>query len=229
MIFISKDTIYGRDIVNLFKKIYKKVTKYSNVNIIKSIYINGKYSNKNKWNNLLLYKKSIVQVEKGSSIDIKGKLKFNISRFKNNKEHGYLFLSNNSKLIVHGDFSICRGTDIFIGNNAILELGSGYIMDNLKIQCLKHIKIGNDAAISRDVVIRDSDSHDILDGKHIQTQAIEIGNHVWIGLNCMILKGVKIGSGSIIAGGAVVTKSCPPNSLIGGVPAKVLKTNVKWK
>ena len=46
---------------------------------------------------------------------------------------------------------------------------------------------------------------------------------MWVGSNVTILKGVTIGRGSVIAAGAVVTKSCPPYSIIGGVPAKVLK------
>lgn len=45
----------------------------------------------------------------------------------------------------------------------------------------------------------------------------------WFGINVTILSGVTIGRGSIIAAGAVVTKSCPPYSIIGGIPAKVLK------
>lgn len=50
-----------------------------------------------------------------------------------------------------------------------------------------------------------------------------IEDDVWCGCNVTILKGVTIGRGSIIAAGAVVTKSCPPYSVIGGIPAKVLK------
>lgn len=52
---------------------------------------------------------------------------------------------------------------------------------------------------------------------------ITIEDDVWAGANVTILKGVTIGRGSIIAAGAVVTKSCPPYSIIGGVPARVLK------
>jgi len=50
-----------------------------------------------------------------------------------------------------------------------------------------------------------------------------IGHDVWIGLNCIIMDGIKIGDSSIIAAGAVVTKDVPPFAIVGGVPAKVLK------
>lgn len=50
-----------------------------------------------------------------------------------------------------------------------------------------------------------------------------IEDDVWTGANITILKGVTIGRGSVVAAGAVVNKSCPPYSIIGGVPAKVLK------
>lgn len=61
-----------------------------------------------------------------------------------------------------------------------------------------------------------------LQGVH--RQGIKIGANCWIGSKVTILDGVKIGSGSVIAAGSVVTKSFPANSVIGGVPAKVLKT-----
>lgn len=50
-----------------------------------------------------------------------------------------------------------------------------------------------------------------------------IEDDVWCGANVTILKGVTIGRGSVVAAGAIVTKSCPPYSIIGGIPAKVLK------
>ena len=57
----------------------------------------------------------------------------------------------------------------------------------------------------------------------IESKPIKIGNDVWIGRRTMIMDGVTIGDGAIIAGGAVVTKDVPPYAVVGGVPAKIIK------
>lgn len=57
----------------------------------------------------------------------------------------------------------------------------------------------------------------------VKNKHISIGNDVWIGRRCLILDGVTIGDGAIIAAGAVVTKDIPPYAIAGGVPAKVIK------
>jgi len=54
-------------------------------------------------------------------------------------------------------------------------------------------------------------------------EKIIIGEDVWIGANCIITAGVKIGKGAVIAGGSVVTKDVPENAIFGGVPAKLIK------
>ncbi|MDE7464023.1 MAG: sugar O-acetyltransferase, partial [Clostridiales bacterium] len=53
---------------------------------------------------------------------------------------------------------------------------------------------------------------------------IKIGNNVWIGAHATILAGVTIGNGAVVAAGAVVTKDVPENAVVGGVPAKIIKT-----
>ena len=52
---------------------------------------------------------------------------------------------------------------------------------------------------------------------------IHIGKNVWIGANATILAGVTIGDGAVVAAGAVVTKDVEPNTIVGGIPAKIIK------
>jgi len=63
----------------------------------------------------------------------------------------------------------------------------------------------------------------ILENNFEEFKETIIGNDVWIGLNVILMDGVNIGDGSIIAAGSVVTKNVPPYSIVGGVPAKLIK------
>lgn len=88
------------------------------------------------------------------------------------------------------------------------------------------ILIGNDCLIAPFVYIVDSD-HSIQRGTPInrqpnQTQSIIIEDDVWIATGAKILKGVRIGEGSVIAAGAVVLEEVPPYSIVGGIPAKII-------
>lgn len=136
---------------------------------------------------------------------------------------------DHASLIIGGNFTFYTGCRVVVDEGAKLELGSGYMNSNSSIACFKNIKIGHNAAIADNVIIRDSDNHCILDDRHIESKPIVIGDHVWIGTNVIILKGVTIGDGAIIAAGAVVNKDIPPKTLAVGVPAKVIKENVEWK
>ena len=133
-----------------------------------------------------------------------------------------------STLEVGGAFTMATGSRIVIDKGATLKLGSGYVNNFGSIACFESITIGNNVAIAEGVIIRDSDSHTIVGGCHIPTSPIVIGDNVWIGTNAIILKGVTIGDGAIVAAGSVVTKNVPARTLVAGVPAKIIRENVEW-
>ncbi|WP_206214798.1 MULTISPECIES: DapH/DapD/GlmU-related protein [unclassified Adlercreutzia] len=126
-----------------------------------------------------------------------------------------------------GSFSFFYDADVVVFPGGELTLGSGYINSSCKIRCAKSINIGKEVAISHDVTIMDSDHHSIC-GQPVAARPVVIGDHVWIGTRSTILKGVTVGEGSIVAAGALVTKDIPPNSLVAGIPAKVIKEGVWW-
>ena len=92
------------------------------------------------------------------------------------------------------------------------------------------IRIGRRALIGPDCIITDSDFHVPWppERRWIYTTTerdadVWIGDLVWIGARSMILKGVKIGDHAIVAAGSVVTHDVPPNALVAGNPARVVK------
>ncbi len=162
---------------------------------------------------------------------LNGRLHLNDSWSKKDPFATLLDMAENAALIVKKSFRVYSGARIYVNKNAQLVLGSGYINNNFNISCFERIEIGERVVISENVVIRDSDDHEIVGGggKKPISMPIKIGNHVWIGMNVTILKGVTIGDGAIVAAGAVVTRDVPANALVAGVPARVVKENIQWK
>jgi acetyltransferase-like isoleucine patch superfamily enzyme len=148
--------------------------------------------------------------------------------------------SNNPESVVIGNNAICRGL------LKIEEFGSGqihigtncYLGDDTLISSACTVTLGSFVLVGHGTQIMDNDSHPLdaelryrdyeamLKGEprgEISTGKIQIGNNVWIGCNCIILKGVNIGNNSVIAAGSVVTKSVDPDTMVGGNPANVIR------
>jgi acetyltransferase-like isoleucine patch superfamily enzyme len=184
--------------------------------------IKGNYTSKE----LIFFGKNRIYAKNGIITIENGFLHFNKSFRKPEPNIGFLEMGKKSQINVKGKFSIYNGGHVVLMDNAKLNLGSGFINRNAKIRCFDEITIGQNVAISENVSIWDSDAHS-LEGS-IKTKPIIIGDNVWIGMNCIILKGVSIGNGSVIAAGSVVNKDVKPNCLYGGVPAKKIKENINW-
>lgn len=118
-------------------------------------------------------------------------------------------------VILQGSGEIHIGENSFIGSYGVI--GSN-----------ERIEIGKNVMIAQSVSIRDTDHNfENLDipmiNQGITTSPIKINSNVWIGYGAVITKGITIGSGAIVAANAVVTKDVPPNAIVGGVPAKLIK------
>jgi len=95
------------------------------------------------------------------------------------------------------------------------------------------ITVGTDCMFAYGIVLRTGDHHSILDssGQRINaSQNVVLGDHVWIGQNAFLLKGVEIEDGCVVGACSVVTKSFDvKNAIIAGNPAKVIKTDISWE
>ena len=109
------------------------------------------------------------------------------------------------------------GRHIFIGKNVFINHGCSFLD-------LGGITIEDDVMIGPQVnIITENHPVDPKSRKSLELKSVTIKRNAWIGANATILPGVIIGENSIVAAGAVVTKDVPDNTIVGGVPAKLIK------
>lgn len=143
-----------------------------------------------------------------------------------------------SKLSTTADSSITHsGTELaIVGPASVLHvegdfsMGDSYVNSHARILCADEIHIGDDVAIAWNVQLLDDDRHALsVDGEPIERSApIHIEDDVWIGHDVSIHKGVTVREGSVVASNSVVTNDVPPNTLVAGTPAEVVRENVTW-
>ncbi len=105
-----------------------------------------------------------------------------------------------------------------------ITIGEGTIIgDHATLDGRDKLIIGNHVDIASEVMIFNATRDIHSENFTFVAKPIQIGNHVFIGPRAIILPGVKIGDGAVIGAGAVVTKDVPTKTLVGGVPAKVIK------
>jgi acetyltransferase-like isoleucine patch superfamily enzyme len=146
----------------------------------------------------------------------------------------YIWLRHrHSFLSVAGNLFIGPGVRIDLGVNSSLSFGGGTELANdVTVICKQEMVFGKNNIVAAGTIIRDTDGHAIhYDGSinPEMTKRIVIGDHVWIGNKALILKGVTIGEGAVIAAGAVVTKDVPPFSLAAGNPARIIREGIRWE
>lgn len=113
-----------------------------------------------------------------------------------------------------------------------IKIGKNTRIHGTCIHAYKSVEIGENCLIAANTQIFDGSGHDLsfnnADNRintYGSVKPIIIENSVWIGANSIVLPGVTIGYGSVVAAGSVVTKDIPPLTLVGGNPAKIIKRN----
>ena len=138
--------------------------------------------------------------------------------------------------------SCYAGCSFAIAENGTCTIGDFTLLNGALIMAEEKIDIGSHCLISWNVGIADSDFHPLEPAQRLidaqalapffkdrparpklKTAPVKIADNVWIGMNAVILKGVSIGENSVVAAGSVVTKSIPPNTVVAGNPAVVVR------
>jgi acetyltransferase-like isoleucine patch superfamily enzyme len=153
-------------------------------------------------------------------------------------------LSRKPRAVVFGNHvSVYAGCSFAIQKDGKCVVGDFTLLNGAIVMAEELVEIGSHCLISWGVGIADSDFHPLEPAQRLidaqalapffkdrpprpklKTAPVKIGDNVWIGMNAVILKGVIIGDNSVVAAGAVVTKSIPANTIAAGNPAVTVKT-----
>ena len=131
-----------------------------------------------------------------------------------------------------GKASIGHGSKISVRGD--LHLGDGFNMTaESTIVCAKEIRFGDDCLLSWDILVMDTDEHPLYnkDNERINPdKAIQVGDHVWIGCKCVLLKGAEVPDNTVVAAGTLLTSSFSgEHQVIGGNPPTALKHDIRWE
>src|ERR1043165_4709408 len=156
----------------------------------------------------------------------------------------FRFLRNKTaSALVFGDHvSVYGGCSFSLGLNGVCKVGDFTLLNGALVMAEERIEIGSHCLISWNVGIADSHFPPLSPAPptlgspplapffkdrplrpEIRTTPVIISDNVWIGMNAVILKGVTIGENSVVAAGAVVTKSVPANVVVAGNPAVITR------
>jgi hypothetical protein len=144
---------------------------------------------------------------------------------------------DNHKIVIESGCRFVGGGVLwFEDSNGVLIVGKNTTFEGVNIaitEPFSRVDIGEDCMFAYDIDIRTGDSHSILDLATLQrlnfAENVRIDSHVWVTAHCILLKGVHVREGSVVATGACVTKAFDePNVVLAGNPAKVVKRQITW-
>ena len=119
---------------------------------------------------------------------------------------------------------------IYVEDGGVVSIGNNVGMTSTRMWIAKGLTIGDNVKVGANVLLMDTDTHQLnyLERRQgvgqIKSAPITIEDDVWIGAQCIILKGVTIGARSVIGAGSVVTKDIPSDCIAAGNPCKVIRS-----
>ncbi len=136
------------------------------------------------------------------------------------------------KVTFHGKAGIGHGSKLSVRGN--LSFGENFNMTaESTIVCADSITFGNDCLLGWDILVMDTDEHPLYDkaGNRLNpNRPIVVGNHVWIGCKCVLLKGAEVPDNTVVAAGTLLKSAFEgEDQVIGGNPPAVLKREVRWE
>ena len=210
----------------MIKKYYKNIKFW----IYKVFYNKFKIQKNNKFTiSDSLIKKNNIEIfgsNNKCNIDIGSKIENLYIKIKG--KNNSLFIKKNCK-ILSGKINII-GDDLhfLIGNNTTIRE-----FDSVLVGKKKSISIGNDCMLGSNIKIWNGEMHPIYSltsKKRLNnSKSIEIGDHVWIGSDVVILKGSNISEGSVVGVRSLVKGKVEKNVVVAGSPARKIRDNIKWK
>lgn len=148
--------------------------------------------------------------------------------FADNRTRGVIRVEG--KLVVDEHVSIGSGSRWHVGPDSLVKIGAyTYFSPDTLLISSTAVEVGVGCAISWQTQILDDDFHDLEDDSTARkrTAAVTIGDHVWIGTRCLLLKGSRVADGCVVGAGSVVLGAFDePNCLIAGSPARVVRRGV---
>lgn len=148
-----------------------------------------------------------------------------------------LIRGNNNKVHIGNDVRLYHCIFHIEDDNNLIDIGDhSTVAGKTEFAVIEgtEIKIGKDCMFSSNITFRTGDSHGIVDAvtgdRCNPSKSIYIGDHVWCGNSVIVLKGTNISNDAVIATGSVVCGiGSESNSIIGGNPAKIIKSGISWK
>lgn len=151
------------------------------------------------------------------------------------KIEGSIWIEGSDNTVEIGERVRFTGDIAVRGNGQKVVIGAGTTAEGARILCVEgcDVTIGADCMLSREIEIRTSDYHSVIDmssGVRInKPRSIVIGDHVWIGMRALISKGSILPTNTIVGASAFVNSEfVDGGTIVGGTPARVLKHNVTW-